>query len=506
MKSVLCRHECSWFVFSWNKFTWVFLFALSLPLCGPQVWALDRNGAGANEGSQSDSLRQAQMVSTAFRETSRKVIPSVVKIIIRRNASVQNLTKKDKKKSRLPFGDFLPEIPDEGSIEGVGSGVLVDPSGIVLTNNHVIAQSNSSNITVELDDGRRVRVDSLKKDERSDLAVLTLEEKGGYPYLKFGNSDLLEIGDWVLAIGNPFMLESSVSAGIVSAKHRLLGKKGHGTYIQTDAAVNPGNSGGPLVNLKGEVVGINTAIASLSGGNQGIGFAIPSNTAVWVMEQLMKSGKVERAFLGASVERIGYEEGRKYGLPPRQGVRIGTLFKDTPAARAGLRNNDLILAFDGVDIDSVEALETMVESADVAKGHELTVLRDYDPQRRKIAIQLQIRPENYVAIPLADKVVERGKHYNDRGLGIMVIPLTPDVAKRFNYTGKQGVVVLNVMPGAKAWKGGLRDGMLITAVNGTPVPDIEVFKDKLKKASLANGILLEVYAPGNKKLSLTLKK
>ncbi|MDO5566895.1 MAG: trypsin-like peptidase domain-containing protein, partial [Planctomycetia bacterium] len=364
MKSVLYRHTVPCLVFLWNKGLWGSLLFFCFAVACPGAETLDSQAKRAHDESAPETVRQAQMVSSAFRETSRKVIPSVVKVVVRRNSTAQNADNKDKKKPLLPFGDFLPETPEDEAIEGVGSGVLVDPSGIVLTNNHVVAQSGGANITVELDDGRRVKVNSLKKDEQSDLAVLTLEEKGGYPYLKFGNSDQLEIGDWVLAIGNPFMLESSVSAGIVSAKHRLLGKKGHGTYIQTDAAVNPGNSGGPLVNLKGEIIGINTAIASLSGGNQGIGFAIPSNTALWVMNQLMKTGKVSRAFLGAAVERIGYEEGRKYGLAPRQGVRIATLYKDTPATRAGLRNNDLILAFDGIDINSREALETMIESAD----------------------------------------------------------------------------------------------------------------------------------------------
>ncbi len=506
MQSIL-HHPISYcFMFIKNKAVPASLLFLFFVVVCSNTRALDSSGKSTRDEAIPESMRQAQMVSSAFRETSRKVIPSVVKVVIRRGSPAKQAGTKDKKKPLLPFGDFLSEVPEEEAIEGVGSGVLVDPSGIVLTNNHVVAQSNSGNITVELDDGRRVKVNSLKKDEQSDLAVLTLEEKGNYPFLKFGNSDLLEIGDWVLAIGNPFMLESSVSAGIVSAKHRLLGKKGHGIYIQTDAAVNPGNSGGPLVNLKGEVVGINTAIASLSGGNQGIGFAIPSNTALWVMTQLMKTGKVSRAFLGANVERIGYEEGRKYGLAPRQGVRIATIYTDTPAARAGLRNNDLILAFDGIDIDSREALEAMIESADTTRQHEVTILRDYTPARQKITVQLQICPDNFVAVPLAEKVIERGKYYNDRGLGIMVIPLTPDVAKRYNYVGKQGLVVLNVTPGSKAWKSGLRNGMLVTTVNSVPVHDVENFKQNLKKASLVNGITLDVLAPGSKKLTLTIKK
>ncbi|MDO4586260.1 MAG: trypsin-like peptidase domain-containing protein [Planctomycetia bacterium] len=457
---------------------------------------------GAEDVSLEESFRQAQILSNAFRQTSRKVIPSVVKIIIQENAEL-----KDSKKF-LPFGDIFPDLPNEEEIEGVGSGVLVDPKGIILTNNHVV--SEGQNINVELYDGRKFSAKTVKKDPKSDLAVLTLESKEELPYLTFADSDQLEIGDWVLAIGNPFMLESSVSAGIISAKKRFLhgqmGKREHGSFIQTDAAVNPGNSGGPLVNLKGEIVGINTAIASLSGGNQGIGFAIPSNTAVWIMKQLIEKGKVDRAFLGAPFDSLKYEEAKRYKLAPREGVKIGTPFKDSPAAKAGLKSNDVILAFDEKPIDSLETLQMLIECADVSLEHQLTVLRNNNHNRLNFPIKLEILPDNYVGIPQTEQLVKKGEHYNDRALGLMLIPLTTDSAKRLNIPEDQrGLVVLSVMPGSLAYQAGIRDGMLLTKVNQQSVSNVEEFDKIRQSVPQENELEFEVFYKGEAKI-IRLKK
>ncbi|MDO5553124.1 MAG: trypsin-like peptidase domain-containing protein [Planctomycetia bacterium] len=470
--------------------------------CGVGQGKEDSTGARvldtvAEPSAELVAQRQAQMISTAFRETSQKVIPSVVKIVIKGAEKEQS-----GKQSSLPFGDILPEFPGEEDIEGVGSGVIVSPEGVVLTNHHVVSEGN--NILVELYDGRQVAVTSVKKDEKSDLAVLTLEQEGEYPSLVFADSERLEIGDWVLAIGNPFMLESSVSAGIVSAKKRLLQKNEHGIFIQTDAAVNPGNSGGPLVNLKGEIVGINTAIASLTGGYQGIGFAIPSNRAVWIMNQLIEKGRVDRAFLGAPVERLSYKESRAFGIPPRHGVKLGTPWQESPAALAGLRRNDIIVTFDEIPIDSLETLEMLVETADTAQEHHLGIIRNAE-KPKVVAVQLQILPENYVGVPVVERLVDRGRHYNDRALGLMLIPLTDDSAKRQGYVGKEGLLVLNVMPGSLAWRAGVREGMLLTAVAGSPVVGTQEYEQLRGKTDLAAGLLLNLETPDGPK-EFTVKK
>ena len=411
-------------------------------------------------------------MSATFQKTSKAVIPSVVKIVVRSGAG----DKPDHSQNSL-FGDFHPDMEESGgNIEGVGSGVLVDPSGIVLTNNHVVQEGGA--ISVELYDGRRFEITSVKKDTLSDLAVLTLDSKEQLPFLRFADSDTLAIGDWVLAIGNPFMLESSVSAGIISAKERSL-RKERGSYIQTDAAINPGNSGGPLVNLDGDVVGINTAIATLSGGYQGVGFAIPSNTARWIMKQLIEKGKVERAFLGVPTRPLSYEESRNLGLPPREGIRAQSPFKESPGAKAGIRNNDVILAFDEKTIDSDETLQKMVECADIEVLHELTILRKGEPNALKLRVKLEIQPEDYVGVPQTEELVDQGKHYNDTVFGVMAVPLTEAAASRLGTGKGQGVVLLSVTPGGRGYRAGLRDGMVITQINGTPITSVADYQNKV---------------------------
>ncbi len=416
-----------------------------------------------------EAIQQANTLSSAFRMTSRKVIPAVVKIVVHRTSGDKDIPKRN-----LPFGDLFPSLEKDDDIEGIGSGVLVEPGGLILTNNHVV--SNKKNITVELFDGRQYNVTEVKKDSRSDLAILSIDCPETLPYLKFADSEKLEIGDWVLAIGNPFMLESSVSAGIISATKRTLGKKDHGVFIQTDAAVNPGNSGGPLVDLQGNIIGINTAIASMSGGNQGIGFAIPSNTARWIMEQLRSHGKVMRAYLGGSLIPLTYKERKTYSLLPREGVRLETTYKDSPAAKAGLRRNDILLSFDGLSIHSPEDFDVLVESADTSKEHILTVLRMPDSKKITVPVQLEIIPDNYIGVPVTEKLVEKGKHYNDKELGLMLIPVTPTSARNLGLKTEKGLVVLSAVPVGCAFKAGLRVGMVITSVNDMSISNTSDFQ------------------------------
>ena len=471
----------------------IFAFGAFCAFCLTALSALP-----ADEATPEKGIAQAQQISKAFQETSQAVLPSVVKIVVKSGGERAKL------KKSLPFGDFLPDLGSEQeNIEGVGSGVLVDPAGVVLTNYHVV--TDSKNILVELFDGRQFTVSSVKKDPISDLAVLTLEAAEKLPSLTFADSDAIEIGDWVLAIGNPFMLDSSVSAGIISAKGRTLSNKERGNFIQTDAAINPGNSGGPLVNLKGQIVGINTAIASLTGGYQGIGFAIPSNTAVWIMRQLIEKGRVDRAFLGVPLEAISYDESKKLGIPPRQGVKIRTPFRDSPAAAAGLKSNDIILAFDNKMIDSIDTLQSLVESADVEREHRLTVLRKGEKERRTLPIKLQIKPENYVGVPQTEKLVEKGKHYNDRALGVMLIPLTEDAASRLGAEVDHGLVVLSVLPGSAAWRAGIRDGMVLTKIDGREIHSSEEFETFRKERKSIDGLEIEAIVKGENK-TFILKK
>ena len=453
--------------------------------------------------SSDAALEQARLLSVAFRQAAQKTLPATVNIVVKRGVDAPNAAK-----SKLPFAELLPDLPEKHLIEGAGSGLIVDPSGIVLTNCHVVAASEiGKSVSVELSDGRRFPAKKIVKDEKSDLALVFVESPEPLPFLTFADSDAVEIGDWALAIGNPFMLGSSVGAGVVSAKGRFLNSKDGKQFIQTDAAINPGNSGGPLVNLRGEVVGVNTAIASLSGGYQGIGFAIPSNVAVWVLGQLRDKGRVERAFLGAPVSALEYDAAKRLGLAPKTGVRLGAPFRDAPAAKAGLRANDVLLEIDGQKIESPETFEAFVERAAVDRDYSLKVLRNNEKEPKEVKIRFEIKPENYVGVPLTEKMVERGSHRVDREWGAMLIPSTPESAARLGAPGREGIVVLNATPGGAAYKAGLRNGMLIVKLNGREVKSLEDFDAAKAEATPETGIELEVVQKSEAKtLRLPVKK
>ncbi len=416
------------------------------------------------------AVDQARSISSAFRQAAQKVLPATAKIIVKRDSKVDSV------KSKLPFGDLLPDVPEQDLIEGAGSGFVVDPSGVVLTNCHVVEQFDVGKaISVELNDGRSFPAKKIVKDAKSDLAIIQIESAEPLPCLAFADSDVAEIGDWVLAVGNPFMLGSSVSAGIVSAKERFISDDSK-VFIQTDAAVNPGNSGGPLVNLQGEVIGVNTAIASKNGGYQGVGFAIPSNVALWVLNQLREKGKVERAFLGAPIYALEFNEARRLGLETRVGVKMGAPFKDSPAAKAGLRANDALLAIDGRPIESVGTFEAFVERADVQKTYTLRVLRYNSKTPVDVPITFAVKPDGYVGVPLAEKMTQKGAHYMDKEWGMMIIPAAPEALAKLGFAQESGLIVLNATPGKAAYASGVRNGALILKLNGVEVKTLEEYQ------------------------------
>ena len=248
----------------------------------------------------------------------------------------------------------MPEMPGHGMV-GAGSGVIVDPSGVILTNNHVVA--GGGKVMVRLHDGREFKAVDIKTDPKTDLAVLRIKGAGPLPAARLGDSSKVEVGDWVLALGEPFGLEGTVTAGIISAKGRGLGITDREDFIQTDAAINPGNSGGPLVNLDGEVIGINTAISTSTGGYQGVGFAIPIDLAKWVGGQLVQYGKVHRAYLGVIIQPVTQPLAEQFKVKVHQGVLVTEVQPDTPAAKAGLKAGDIILEFAGKPVSSPRELQ-----------------------------------------------------------------------------------------------------------------------------------------------------
>lgn len=328
----------------------------------------------AAQAQRESAIVAAKALSAAFRTAAETATPAVVTIVAtakldeERERAMRQLLNDPRFRGLFPNPEDLPGMDAQ-----VGSGVVIDKAGIILTNNHVVA--NADRVEVRFSDGSEVTAKEIKTDPSSDLAILKIEPRESLVAARLGNSDLLEIGDWVIAIGSPFELEATVSAGIISGKGRGISKIRRGRLLQTDAAINPGNSGGPLVNLDGEVVGINTAIATNSGGYQGIGFVIPINRGKWVARELLQHGRVRRAYLGIKIGELTAQAARQLELPARAGVWVVGVVPDSPADEAGLVDDDVIVEFAGTAVRSPGDLQDVVERKAIGSRQDLVVLR-----------------------------------------------------------------------------------------------------------------------------------
>jgi serine protease Do len=452
-------------------------------------------------GAEDEAIVQANRLSEAFRAAAAKVLPTVVRIntVTGPETNVGGPGQVNPFRG-TPFEDFFddqtPGFRFHGGAPqrmGVGSGIVIDSTGVILTNNHVVEDAAPSQLTVELADGQRFQATEIKRDERSDLAIVRIKPAKPLPAARFGDSGKMAIGDWVIAVGSPFELDQTVSAGIISALGRTLDAN-RPEYLQTDAAINPGNSGGPLVNLRGEVIGINTAIASRNGGYQGIGFAVPSNQAQWVAGQLVARGKVDRAYLGVTITKIDAEVAEQFGVAPQAGVVVTEVFAGTPAANAGLKEGDLIMSFAGQTVTGPSQLQQIVERCPLHSTQTLQIRRDKKPMA--LTVTLTPMPED-VRVGSSGPAggAPRG-FYASRELGITVGSLTPELAEQLNCKGFQGVVVTAVDPGSLAARVGLVEGTLIMRVGRTKVTSVEEFKASIEKTSLRQGVLLLVRVGG----------
>jgi serine protease Do len=346
--------------------------------------------SGIVEADNTAAINSARALSQAFRQAAENTIPAVVTVlskaesrIVRGRNDLRDLLNDPRLRElfpegRIPFdieeGEDGPKIitpPDLN--QQVGSGVIIDNKGLVLTNNHVV--TGATEVVVRFEDGTEVKAKEVLTDPLSDIAVVRIEPRASMHIAKLGDSSELEIGDWVIAVGSPFELEATVSAGIISGKGRGIQKIRRGRLIQTDAAINPGNSGGPLVNLDGEVVGINTAIATSSGGYQGIGFAIPINRAKWVSRELAEYGRVRRAYLGIQIAELTPEAALQLQLAARSGVVVVNAIESGPAAIAGIERNDVIVEFAGERVRGPRDLQDVVEQKPLGSTQEVKVKR-----------------------------------------------------------------------------------------------------------------------------------
>ena len=477
---------------------------------------LTADGGTPQIAASDPQVQHANALSEAFRQSASKVLPAVVSIQHERQMrTVQREDRDDRGESRVPRGrrdlpegfedldpllkrffedmphdrfeqfDEMPSVPRQSS----GSGVIIDPNGVILTNNHVVA--GGGKITVKLHDGREYEATDVKTDPSTDLAVIRIKATGKLPFASLGDSDKLQIGDWVLALGQPFGLENTVTAGIISAKGRAIGMMRHEEFLQTDAAINPGNSGGPLVNLQGEVIGVNTAISSSSGGFQGIGFAVPVNVAKWVSSQLLKDGTVHRAYLGVGIQPLDQELAGQLGLSTPGGALITEVQADSPAAAGGIQPQDVIVKFGGTPIASHQQLQAVVGRAAIGKAVPVTVLRD--GKEVNLSVTVREQPANYgvrTDTPPERSEPSEGREFNK--FGLEVAPLSRDVAQQLGLSDAAGVVITAVEEGSAAQQAGLEASMAIVQVGRQPVKNVAEFERALEGASLEKGVLLLV--------------
>lgn len=356
-----------------------------------------------------------------------------------------------------------------------GSGFLVSADGYIMTNSHVV--KGAEKITVVLHDGREMDATLVGADTHTDIAIIKIEGKE-FPYLTFGDSEQIDIGEWVVAIGSPFQLEATLTVGVVSARGRQnLRITDYEDFIQTDAAINPGNSGGPLLNLSSEVIGINTAIVSRSGGYMGIGFAIPSNMAKHIMDQIIEKGAVTRGFLGVSLQPVDKDIADAFNLPKAEGALISEVVKESPADKAGIKQGDIILEYNKTALKSLQNFRKDISM--MAPGASVKLKINRKGEILTISVQLGSAADN----ASSEGVIQK--------LGMEIDNLTPDLAKQLGYSSKEeGVVIIKVKPGSPAAMVGLRPGFLIQAVNHRKVSNVSDFNDVISQMENKRVLLL----------------
>jgi serine protease Do len=391
------------------------------------------------------------------------------------------------------FRHFFGQIPHEFKQHGLGSGVIVSPDGYILTNDHVVG--DAENIQVTLMDKREFTAKVIGKDTKTDLALIKIDTKTPLPYASLGNSDTTEVGDWVVAIGNPFGFSLTVTAGIVSAKGRALGGN-YDEFIQTDAAINPGNSGGPLFDVNGKVVGINTAIYSRTGTSAGIGFAIPIDLAKAVMNQLKAHGKVVRGWLGVEIQEVTPELAQSFGLPKPEGALVASVEKDSPAAKAGIKRGDVIVKFNGKEVHEQHELPELVAETPIKKSVPIEVIRGAKHMTLDVTVG-QLKESEMASAG--------GEEQPGSGWGLQVGEITPDIAREFNLQGEKGVVVKQVKPDSPGAEAGLEQGDVILEVNHDKVNSLQDFMAHAKQAKDQKKPALLLVQRGNMTLYTVIK-
>ncbi len=437
---------------------------------------------------------------TAIETVARQAIPAVVHVEVTERQEIPNHFQPFENDPFFRYFFGNPKMPKkfQREILGLGSGILLDDSGHILTNYHVVG--GATEIQVLLADGRQFSGKSIKiigTDPKTDLAVIQIVEKGPFPHVALGDSDKMEVGQWVVAIGQPRGLSETVTQGIISAKHRtgILDPSSYTDYLQTDAAINPGNSGGPILNLSGQVIGINAAIMSESGGFEGLGFAIPSNIAAHISQDLIKNGKVIRGWLGVSLQTITPELAKSFGLSSARGALVAEVIKGSPADLAGIKQGDAIVACQGKPVDDPSSLRNSVSLAPVGSQVELTIVRSGAKQDVTVKIGNLEEQEKAVAASLKKQ------------FGIAVRPITPEEANSYGLNSQPGLVITEVDSMGPFGKAGFEKEDIILQIDHNPVsgPDtLLAFLSALKQQHKATVLAVDHRSGQSGNVQITL--
>ncbi len=427
----------------------------------------------------------APVANDGWVRLARELKPAVVNISTKRAAEAPE--------AMSPFGDderfnqffkhFFGNQPRRPA-RSLGSGFVINPDGHIVTNNHVV--DGATEIKVKLSDGRELPAKVVGRDAKTDLALLKVEATG-LPVIPLGNSGELQVGESVMAIGNPFGLEQTVTTGIVSATGRVIGEGPYDNFIQTDASINPGNSGGPLINTRGQAVGINTAIFTQTGGSVGIGFAIPIDLAKTVVTQLANGGQVVRGYLGVSIQPMTPDLARSFGMPEPTGALVSSVVEGSPAAKAGVKAGDVITQYDGRKVGRSDDLPRAVAETPVGRDVPLTVVRDGKTVTLHATVARLDEPQARSAA--------QAKPAKD-ALGLSLAPLTPAEAHERGLGEHGGVVVRGVQDGSPAANAGLQPGDVITEINRAPVRNVEDVKQAMDKRAKDKPALFLVHRNG----------
>ncbi len=437
--------------------------------------------------SSDEGLQQAKLIGKAFASVAKKVSPAVVNIRVETHQAVPSIFG-----DSFPFGDDLFErffrhspYKNQGDrkekVVGQGSGFLITSDGLIMTNSHVVG--DAEHIYVKLLDGREFIAKVVGSDPNSDVALIRIPGKD-YPFVAFGDSEQLEVGEWVIAIGNPFGLSHTVTAGVVSAKGRSsVGITEYENFIQTDAAINPGNSGGPLVNLDALVVGMNTAIISGTGGYMGVGFAIPSSMVVNIKDQLLAHGSVTRGYLGVMIQDLTDDLVKSFKLESKRGILVSEVEKDSPGEKSGLKRGDVIISFDGRPINDVGLFRNSVSLLQPGESKEIVVIRNGHEEKLKVTVG---------KAPVKKEPPAKVVNSFDETYGFKVQTLDKATAKELGIPYERGVVVTDIDPSSVAAAAGIQRGDLILEVNRKKVANTSEFNAAIAKAAKSEGVLLLV--------------